>query len=160
MSHAIRGQTVAILSQVVLDLQARVDPESVSHQLALHQVVQDAVADTPACVLVADDTGRLVAASRQALTILGHTLKSLRGLNVTDVAGPEEQEIVEPLWESFLRQRRQSGSFMLRRKDGTSVATQYSAQANAVAGLSIAVHLPVNQRPTSPPAELPRRASR
>jgi hypothetical protein len=62
-------------------------------------------------------------------------------LNVTDLAADEERASVEPLWESFLRERRQSGRFSLRAKNGHSVQTNYAAQASVVAGLSVAVHV-------------------
>ncbi len=130
-----------LLASLVQDLRAVLDRDPVTTGPGLHQAVQVVVADAPACVLVADSKGQLVGASLIALAVLGHTLTSIRRLNVTTLAASEEVESVEPLWESFLRERRQSGSFMLRRKDGTSVRTRYAAQANAVAGLSIAVHL-------------------
>jgi len=129
-----------LLASLVQDLRAVLDRDPVTTGPGLHQAVQVVVADAPACV-VADSKGQLVGASLIALAVLGHTLTSIRRLNVTTLAASEEVKSVEPLWESFLRERRQSGSFMLRRKDGTSVRTRYAAQANAVAGLSIAVHL-------------------
>ena len=109
----------------------------------MHEIVQDLVADVPACVVVADGNARLIAASRQMLHLLGHTLPSLRELKVTDLAAAEDQEDSERLWEAFLRQRRQSRHFALRHRDGRVIRTKYVAVANLVGGLSIAVHAPV-----------------
>jgi PAS domain S-box-containing protein len=105
-------------------------------------MVQDVVADSPACVLVADAHGQLIAASRQALQLLGHTIHSLRELNITELAGAEDEPHGESLWESFLRQRGQSGRFALRHRAGGIIRTRYAAASNVVAGLSVAVHVP------------------
>jgi PAS domain S-box-containing protein len=128
---------------VVERIQAALDQDPVSSPVVLHQLVQTIVADEPAWVLVADANGQLVAASRNVLKLLGYSLEALRALNVTDIGG-EDLESVEWLWENFRRQRRQSGGFVLRRRDGTTVRTQYVALSNTVAGLSIAVHTPLD----------------
>jgi hypothetical protein len=83
----------------------------------------------------------LVAASEQTLQTLGYTLQSIRELSVTDLAAESEQTEVERLWESFQQQRRQSGCFLLRHRDGTVIQTAYAAATNAVGGLSAAVHV-------------------
>ena len=130
-----------LLVSIIEDLNSALVADRHTSRLQLHDIVQDTVAEVPACVLVADDAGRLVAASRVALKTLGHTLDSLRNHNVTELAATEERDVVEPLWETFRQQRRQSGGFALRRRDGTTVRTRYVAQSNAVAGLAIAVHV-------------------
>ena len=131
------------LADLIDRIQAAIDRDPPTSPVVLHQLVQTVVADESACVLIADANGQLVAASRHALKLLGHSLDALRALNVTDIGG-EDAESVEWLWENFRRERRQSGGFVLRRKDGTTVRTQYLALANAVAGLSVAIHAPLD----------------
>jgi PAS domain S-box-containing protein len=118
-----------------------VDAHRVNSGLPLQQVVQDAVADFPACVLIADQSGRIVAASNLTLQTLGYTLQLIREQSVTELGGQEEEEEVELLWESFRRQRRQSGRFTLRHRNGTTIATRYAALTNVVGGFSAAVHV-------------------
>jgi PAS domain-containing protein len=130
-----------LLSKLVTAMREAIGEDRFASPLALHEVVQDLVDEAPACVLVTDSFGQLVAASKRALAVLDHTHASLRALNVTDLAANEERGSVEPLWESFLRERRQSGRFTLRARNGGSITTRYAAQANVVAGLSVAVHV-------------------
>ena len=130
------------LTEIVEKLRGTLEIEPPPSQPVIYRLVQDIVADVPAVVLVADGNGQLVAASRQALHLLDHTLASLRGLNVTELAAVEDEPHGERLWESFLQQRRQSGHFALQRRGGGTIRTQYVARANVVAGLSVAVHVP------------------
>ena len=140
-----------LLVSIIEDLNAALRGKAGTSRRQRSDIVQDTVANAPACVLVADDAGQLVAASRLALEMLGHTLSSLRNHNVTELAATEESHVVEPLWETFRQQRRQSGRFALRRHDGTTVRTRYVAQSNAVAGLAIAVHVTDPDAPQRPP---------
>ena len=136
-----RGVAEALLSRLVHQLRAAIGAEPSAPGFVPHQAVQDIVADFPACVLIADATGQLVAASEQTLQTLGYTMQSLRELDVTELAPGDEEEEVQLLWEAFRRQRRQSGRFTLRHKNGTLIHTHYAATTNAVAGLSAAVHV-------------------
>jgi len=130
-----------LLARLVDELRAAVDDDPASSRVVLHEVVQNVVAGFPACVLIADAHGRLVAASDETLQTLGYTLASLRELNVTELAGHQEEDEVELLWESFRRERRQRGRFTLRHRNGTLVPTRYAATSNTVAGLLAAVHV-------------------
>ena len=130
-----------LLWRVVNELRAAVDDDTRLSREALQEVVQGTVVEFRACVLIAEESGQVIAASEQALQTLGYTLPTLRALNVTELAGEDEEEEVELLWESFLRQRRQTGCFTLPHRDGTLIRTQYAAISNAVAGLSAAVHV-------------------
>ena len=103
--------------------------------------VQEAIAELPYCVFVADANGRLVAASNVALETVGHTLASLRALSVTDISGPNEP--AERLWEAFHRERGQRGHYSLRPRNGI-VATHYAASANVVGRFSVVVHIIAN----------------
>jgi PAS domain S-box-containing protein len=131
-----------LLRALVERLRAEFDGDAVVSHLARNEVAQKVIADAPACVLVAADNGQLIAASHEALHLLGHTLASLRELNVTDVAAAEDEAASERLWESFLRHRSQTGGFALRHRNGGTIRTSYVAAANVVAGLSIALHEP------------------
>lgn len=141
MTTGIVLQPHVVLAKVVADLRAAAGGDRSFTRSALRQAVQDVVADCAACVLVADSNGRLVAASRTALVAVGHNLATLRQLNITQLAADEEQPAVEPLWESFLRERAQTGNFLLRDSNGRTISTRYAAQTNVVGGLAVAVHV-------------------
>lgn len=130
-----------LLAEIVEQMHAVLDTAPGSSAPPLHEAVQEVVADYRVPVLVANQTGQLVAASQQALHLLGHTLQTLRELNVTELAAPQDEDDVETLWETFLRQRRQTGHFALRRRDGGVVHTHYAAVTNTVGGLSVVVHV-------------------
>jgi PAS domain-containing protein len=103
--------------------------------------VQAVIDGHPACVLVTDGHARIIAASQKALATLGHSLPSIKGLSVDEIAGDEEGDGTARLWEDFQRYRGQSGVFYLRRADNRSVKTRYAAAAQVLADLSVAVHI-------------------
>jgi PAS domain S-box-containing protein len=104
--------------------------------------VQDIVADLPECVLVADGVGHIVAASRGALRLLGYSLQEIRRCDVSGLTAAEDHHVVEPLWEAFRRERRQTGEYALKSHDARVIPTRYAARANVLGDLSVAVHEP------------------
>lgn len=130
-----------LLSEVVLELR-RATGDAVPPSAA---TVQKAIANLPACVFVADQRGRLVAASHVALAAIGVSAAALRTLSVSDVSAPTEP--AENLWETFRRDGSQSGQYSLLGKSGP-LRTRYAAVVNAVGDLSVAVHiLAADERP-------------
>jgi PAS domain S-box-containing protein len=134
-----------LLAEVVDTLRRTVAAASAhdASQVLTHLRIHEEIAEVPAIVLIADQHGQIIAASRRALQLLEHTRRSIRALNVTELAAAEDAPHGEQLWEAFLRERRQSGRFALRRRRGGTIRTEYTAAANVVAGLSVAVHWPV-----------------
>jgi PAS domain S-box-containing protein len=123
-----------LLSDVVARLKA------LGASRANQDAVQRSVADSRECVLVADGSGRIVAASNGALRLLGYALPELTRLEVGDLTADVDQPVVDPLWEEFLRHRRQTGHYALRCRHGAVVFTRYAARANVIRDLSVAVH--------------------
>lgn len=81
-------------------------------------------------MLVADDDGVYVAATRGVSRILGYEPEELVGRRVEDMAAPELRSTTPEQWTRFLADGRQGGSFRLRAKDGSLVALRFQARAH------------------------------
>ncbi len=84
----------------------------------------------PTVLLLADNDRRYLFASAAAGRLLGRSPARLLGRRVEDLAAPSVRDEVAQMWEAFLRDGSQSGSFDVTRGDGTTVAMQYEARAN------------------------------
>jgi PAS domain S-box-containing protein len=93
---------------------------------------QDAAlpSDVTEFMLVADDDGAYVGATRGVTRVLGYSPDDLVGLRIADVAAPELQALTAVEWARFLEAGRQDGTFRLRAKDGRLVSLRYQARAH------------------------------
>ena len=68
-------------------------------------------------------------------------------MRIEDLTSPENRAQVPALWDTFLREGVQAGTFELRMPDGTQLAVDYSATANVEPGrhLSILMFPPADQ---------------
>ena len=96
-------------------------------------------------MLMADDERRYVDANRAACLLLRSTRESVLGLAIDDLTPPELRHSLDDLWEAFLREGSQAGTFELLMPDGVRLALEYSATANVEPGR----HLSVLSFPTS-----------
>jgi DNA-binding CsgD family transcriptional regulator len=96
-------------------------------------------------MLVAGDDRRYVDANRAACLLLRSTRESLMTLRIDDLTPPGLREGVEELWQTFLREGSQAGTFELLMPDGASLVVEYSATANVEPGR----HLTVLSFPTT-----------
>ena len=93
---------------------------------------QDAAlpADTDEFLLVADDEGAYVGATRGVARVLGYEPAEIVGLRIRDVAVPDLQAGTPQEWSEFLAAGRQDGTFRLTAKDGHPVSLRYQARAH------------------------------
>jgi PAS domain S-box-containing protein len=93
---------------------------------------QDAAlpANTREFILVADDAGTYVHATRGVAAALGYQPEDLIGLRIEDLAAIELKEQTPGQWAAFLADGRQDGLFQLRTKDGRVVSLLYQARAH------------------------------
>jgi PAS domain S-box-containing protein len=102
--------------------------------------------DTREFMLVADDRGAYVHATRGVTRVLGYEPLDLIGLRVQDLAAIELQESTPDQWTAFLADGRQEGLFRLRTKDGRTVPLLYQARAHhPVPGFHVSRLWPIDE---------------
>ena len=113
------------------------DPADPAAPGAAHDVLdawlayQEAVREDPdEVVLVTDGQGTYVAASANARTAVGYPPEELIGRSVADLTQPADVAEEARLWEAFLRDGRQEGRYVIRRRDGSTVGVTYRARAH------------------------------
>jgi len=91
----------------------------------------------PACVLIADDAGRYVAANDRACALTGYPRAELLRTSVADLTAPNEFARYERLWDAFVGTTKQRGVYNIVRKDGSVVKVRYFAYADLAPGIHI-----------------------
>jgi PAS domain S-box-containing protein len=107
-------------------------------------------------MVIADDERRYIAANPAACLLLRMPEEEVLGLRIEEFTPPELREHVEPMWEAFIQEGVQEGTFELMMPDGGRVAVDYSATANVEPGahLSILMFPPGDaERQAADPAE-------
>lgn len=100
---------------------------NVSQPLVQASLVGEAIDRGPVLVFVADEEMNYIAVNQLACDLLGYTREELLSRKVTDVAFDAEGAPND------------SGRTILRRKDGTELAFEYSAAKTTVAGMALYV---------------------
>jgi DNA-binding CsgD family transcriptional regulator len=96
-------------------------------------------------MLVVDDDRRYLDANRAACLLLRSSRERVLQLRIDDLTPLEGRHAVDQLWELFLRDGSQAGTFELLMPDGARLHVEYSATANVEPGR----HLWVLSFPTS-----------
>jgi DNA-binding CsgD family transcriptional regulator len=110
-------------------------------------------------MVIADDERRYVAANPAACLLLRLSEDEVRRLRIDDVTPVEQREHVPELWEAFLRDGVQEGTFHLLMPDGGRVAVDYSATANVEPGRHLSILMfPPGQGQDRAPSVAGRRA--
>lgn len=132
---------IAALSQIMqtLTAEARTTLSSATPQNEAVRRLEEAVRVHPCAVLFADDTGRYLGANSAAVELTGYSRRELLGASVFDLTPPVDERETELLWRAFLRIGRQDGEIVIRRRDGTQVASRYLAATNVVPGVHVSV---------------------
>jgi PAS domain S-box-containing protein len=110
-------------------------------------------------MLVADNDRRYVTANRAACLLLRLRLDEVLKLRIDDLTPPENREHMDQLWEAFLRDGTQSGTFELLMPDGPRMRVDYSATAEIAAGRHLSILLVPRAQPEGGGAD-PAQASR
>ncbi len=90
-------------------------------------------------MVIADDSRRYVAANAAACLLLRLPEEDVRGRSIEELTPPENRAQIPPLWDAFLREGTQQGTFELLMPDGARVAVDYSATANIAPGQHLSI---------------------
>src|SRR5947209_20447689 len=90
-------------------------------------------------MVVADDDRRYVAVNQAACLLLRLPEERILGMRIDDLTAAENREHVEALWDGFVRDGVQEGTFELLMPDGAQVAVDYSATANVEPGRHLSI---------------------
>lgn len=90
-------------------------------------------------MVIADDKRRFVASNPAACLLLRLDEADVVRLRVDDLTPPDNRSNMDALWEAFLRDGVQEGTFELLMPDGARVEVEYSATANVEPGLHLSV---------------------
>jgi PAS domain S-box-containing protein len=90
-------------------------------------------------MLVADDDRRYVDANRAACLLLRLPREQVLELSIDALTPPELRQHTVELWEAFMRDGSQSGTFELQMPDGARILVDYSATANVEPGRHLSV---------------------
>lgn len=93
-------------------------------------------------VLASDDNARLVLVNAAALALTGYSERELLRMAVPDITAVSDERNTSVLWEAFLRQGQQSGTYDIRAKDGRTITVEYLALANAAPGIHVSLLQP------------------
>lgn len=105
---------------------------SVAAPLVQIGLLGEAVEGAPVAVLVADETGRYVAANLYACELFGYPREELLRLRITDLVIEPD---VEAHYARFVATGFDEGTVTARRKDGAEFRFRYRAGRTTVAGL-------------------------
>jgi DNA-binding CsgD family transcriptional regulator len=90
-------------------------------------------------MVIANDDRCYVAANSAACLLMRLPEKTIRGLRVDDLTPPELRPQIEDLWEIFIRDGLQHGTFELMMPDGARLKVDYSATANVEPGQHLSI---------------------
>ena len=90
-------------------------------------------------MVLADDERRYVAANAAACLLLRLPEEDVLRLRVDDLTPPEHRSQVGPLWDAFIREGTQEGTYELLMPDGARVTIDYSATANIEPGQHLSI---------------------
>jgi DNA-binding CsgD family transcriptional regulator len=92
-------------------------------------------------MLIADDRRRYVDVNRAACLLLRSTRKAVLDSSIDDLTPPESRADAAGLWDAFLNEGTQSGTFELLMPDGPRLRVDYSATANIEPGRHLSILL-------------------
>lgn len=90
-------------------------------------------------MVIADDRRRYVAANPAACLLLRLAEAEIVRLRIDDLTPVANRSMIEALWEAFLRDGVQEGTFELKMPDGARLEVEYSATANVEPGLHLSI---------------------
>ena len=92
-------------------------------------------------MVIADDGRHYVAANPAACLLLRLPVEEVLKRTIEDLTPPENRPQVGPMWEMFVRDGTQRGTFDLLMPDGPKVRVEYSATANVEPGRHLSIFL-------------------
>jgi PAS domain S-box-containing protein len=107
---------------------------SVAEPLVQASLLGEAIDPGPVAILVADETGRYIAANQFACDLLGYSREELLGMQVTDIAPDGAEDYAD-----MLRTSSWNGVSTVSRKDGSTLEVRWAARETRVAGMAVYV---------------------
>jgi PAS domain S-box-containing protein len=98
--------------------------------------------DASVALIIADDSGRYVAANDRAAELTGYSANVLTTLSLADLTPEPDAETGQHLWSNFIETGAQEGVYLLKRRDGRSIPMRYVAIANIAPGLHLSALSP------------------
>jgi DNA-binding CsgD family transcriptional regulator/DNA-binding transcriptional MerR regulator len=155
LHHIARGTPAARAAELAL-----AEPSDLSSPPSLATIEQAAAGATSIAsfkssfvpMLVADDHRRYVDVNPAACLLLRLSREEILRLRIDDLSPPGGGDATASLWEAFMRDGTQSGTFELAMPDGARLAVDYSAKAHIEPGR----HLSLLFFPPSKHASAPR----
>jgi DNA-binding CsgD family transcriptional regulator len=90
-------------------------------------------------MVIADDARRYAAANAAACLLLRLPEREILRLRIEDLAPPEARDGVAEMWQAFLSEGTQRGTFELQMPDGPRLAVEYSATAHVEPGRHLSI---------------------
>jgi PAS domain S-box-containing protein len=90
-------------------------------------------------MVIADDDRRYVAANAAACLLLRLPEEDVVGRTIDELTPPENRSQLGALWDAFLRDGTQEGTYELHMPDGARVTVEYSSTANIEPGRHLAI---------------------
>ena len=103
-------------------------------------------------MVITDDARRYVAANLAACLLLRLPEREVLKRTIEDLTPSENRSQIAPMWEAFLRDGTQRGTFELLMPDGPKMQVEYSATANIRPGRHLSIFLFPSGEPEHPPA--------
>lgn len=92
-------------------------------------------------MVIADDDRHYVAANPAACLLLRLPEEEVLKRSIEDLTPAENRSQIAPMWEAFVRDGTQRGTFALLMPDGPTVQVEYSATANIEPGRHLSIFL-------------------
>jgi DNA-binding CsgD family transcriptional regulator len=90
-------------------------------------------------MVIADNERRYVAANPAACLLLRLPEREVCKRSIDDLTPPENRSQIEPMWEAFLLEGTQRGTFELLMPDGPRLQVEYSATADVEPGRHLSI---------------------
>lgn len=102
-------------------------------------------------LIIADETGRCVAANDRASELTGYDSNVLTTMSFADLTSELEVPAGQDLWNSCIESGTQEGVYLVKRRDGVAIPMRYVAVANIAPGLHLSALSPVGAAPVANP---------
>lgn len=90
-------------------------------------------------MVIADDARRYIAVNAAACLLLRLPEQDILGMRIDDLTPPENRAQIGTLWDAFVKDGTQQGTFELLMPDGQRLEVEYSATADIAPGQHLSI---------------------